>query len=77
MDLVTDSMLTVALRTAGRLIVRGVFTTAQAAAFIRWAWTRHEHAFAAAPSESAGRMGTRVSPGSGTHTPAGMPSAPG
>jgi len=34
----TDAMLNVAMRTAGKLAARGVFTLAEAAAFIRWSW---------------------------------------
>lgn len=31
----------IAQRTAGRLLVDGVFTLEQAAALIRWSWTQH------------------------------------
>lgn len=37
----TDALLSVALRTAGRLQTRGVFTHAQAAEFVEWAMGRY------------------------------------
>jgi len=37
----TDALLNVSLRTAGKLTARGVFTHAEAAAFIRSAWAKH------------------------------------
>ena len=43
-------LLDVALRTAGRLAARGVLSTSEAAAFIRWAWAKN--ALAAMPAGS-------------------------
>jgi len=48
----TDSMLTVALRTAGRLAARGILTTREATEFIYWAWGKHSLAVMPAGSTS-------------------------